>query len=252
MLTACRSILPLQVLAPVALDGPAAVVSLLNPTGGVLGGDRLAIDLTVGEGAHACATTPSATRVYRTAGAPAVQTVRLDLARGAIVEWVPDHTIPSAGAALQQSFDVALAEDSRLILIDAFAAGRVARGEAWGFARLDSALTVRDARGLIVHDRFVLRGGIEWQGLGLAEGRPYFATIVLVADDGLDTFIAELPHALPAPAAAAVGVARLPRRGALARCLAADAPSLSATLEAVWRLARAHLLGLPPLGLRKL
>ena len=252
MLTACRSILPLQVLAPVALDGPAAVVSLLNPTGGVLGGDRLAIDLTVGEGAHACATTPSATRVYRTAGAPAVQTVRLDLARNAIVEWVPDHTIPSAGAALQQSFDVDLAEDSRLILIDAFAAGRVARGEAWGFARLDSALTVRDARGLILRDRFVLRGGVEWQGLGLAEGRPYFATIVLVADDGLDAFIAGLPHALPAPSAAAVGVARLPRRGALARCLAADAPSLSATLEAVWRLARARLLGLPPLGLRKL
>src|SRR5262249_59301213 len=47
VLAACRSILPLQVLAPVALDDPAAVVSLLNPTGGALGGDRLAHDRAV-------------------------------------------------------------------------------------------------------------------------------------------------------------------------------------------------------------
>jgi urease accessory protein len=252
VLTACRSILPLQVLAPVALDDPAAVVSLLNPTGGVLGGDYLAIDLTLGEAAHACVTTPSATRVYRTTGPPAVQTVRLDLGRESILEWVPDHTIPSAGAALQQSFDVEIADGARLILVDAFAAGRVARGEAWTFARLESALTVRDARGLILHDRFVLGGGDAWTGLGLAEGRPYFATIALVADDGLDAFEAELPHALLADAAATVGMARLARRGALARCLAVDAPSLAATLGVVWRLARARLLGLPPLSLRKL
>ena len=54
MLTGCRFMLPLQVLAPVTLDDPAAVVSLLNPTGGVLGGDRLVSDLVLGEGAHAC------------------------------------------------------------------------------------------------------------------------------------------------------------------------------------------------------
>jgi urease accessory protein len=250
VLTASRSILPLQVLAPIALDDPAAIVSLLNPTGGVLGGDRLAIDVTLADGAHACVTTPSATRIYRSAGEPAVQTARLRLAPGAILEWVPDHTIPSAGAALRQSFDVEVGDGARLILIDAFAAGRVARGEAWRFALLDSTLTVRDARGLLLHDRFVLRGGADWDRLGLAEGRPYFATIVLVAEAGLDAFIADLPGALPTRAAT-VGAARLPRRGALVRCLATDAPALSMALETVWTLARARLLGLPPLGLRK-
>ena len=48
VLAASRFTLPLQVLAPVALDDAACVVSLLNPTGGVVGGDRLTIDVEVG------------------------------------------------------------------------------------------------------------------------------------------------------------------------------------------------------------
>jgi urease accessory protein len=252
VLAGCRSTPPLQVLAPVALEDAAAVVSLLNPTGGVLGGDRLTIDVEIGPGAHACLTTPSATRVYRTAAEPAEQRVRLALGPGAVAEWVPDHTIPSAGAALRQSLEVEAGDGATLIALDAFAAGRVARGEAWRFALLDSALTVRDAGGLVLHDRFVLPGRERWRGLGFAEERPYFATVVVIADAGLDDLLAALPGALGGIGGATAAAARLPRRGALVRCLARSAPSLGDTLAAVWALARGHLLGLPPLALRKL
>src|SRR2546422_9928149 len=88
-----------------ALDDRAAVVSVLNPTGGLVGGDRLAIDVVVGPAAHACLTTPSATKVYRTAGATAEQHVRLPPGVGASLEWVPDHTIPSPGSALRPALD---------------------------------------------------------------------------------------------------------------------------------------------------
>ena len=252
VLTACRYTLPLQVLAPVAVADAAAIVSMLNPTGGVLGGDRLEIDVAVGPGAHACLTTPSATRVYRAAAEPAVQQVRLTLGRGAVAEWVPDHTIPSAGAALRQSLEVDAAEGATLIAVDAFAAGRVARGEAWRFAQLDSALTVRDAAGLVLHDRFVLAGGDEWRGLGLAEDHPYFATVVVVADAGLDGFLAELPAMVTAIGGIRAGAARLRRRAALVRCLATGAPALADALASTWALARRHLLELPPLALRRL
>jgi urease accessory protein len=252
VLATCRSSPPLQVLAPVALADAAAVVSLLNPTGGVLGGDRLAIDVTLGPGAHACLTTPSATRIYRTAGPPAEQRVRLALGPGAVAEWVPDHTIPSAGAALRQSLEVDVGEGATLIAVEAFAAGRVARGEAWRFARLDSALTVRDARGLLLHDRFVLEGGERWNGLGFAESHPYVATVAVVGDGGVDDLVAGLPGALAGIPAVAAGAARLPRRGALVRCLAGTAPALADALAAIWALTRRRLLGLPPLSLRKL
>src|SRR5687767_329099 len=159
VLARSRWTVPLQVLAPLALDDPASVVSILNPTGGLVGGDRLAIDVVVGEGAHACLTTPSATKVYRTAGPVAEQRVRLSVARGATLEWVPDHTIPYAGSGFRQSIDVDVAPGAALVLVDAFSAGRIARGEAWQFAWLESRLSVADAEGPIVHDRFVLAGG---------------------------------------------------------------------------------------------
>ncbi|HZN50301.1 MAG TPA: urease accessory protein UreD, partial [Methylomirabilota bacterium] len=68
VVTGWRYTLPLQALAPVALDDPSAVVSILNPTGGLVGGDRLSIDVEATADAHAVLTTPSATRVYRTDG----------------------------------------------------------------------------------------------------------------------------------------------------------------------------------------
>jgi urease accessory protein len=249
VLGGCRWTLPLQVLTPLALDDAAAIVSILNPTGGLVGGDRLAIDVSVGPGAHACLTTPSATKVYRTAAGPAEQEVRLTLAPGARLEWVPDHTIPFAGAAFRQRLEAYAPEGATLVLVDAFAAGRVARGEAWRFALLDSALSVRDARGWLLHDRLVLRDGAPGPGLGLAEDRPYVASVAVIADAGLAAFVDDV--AASGGADAEVGAGLLPRRGALVRCLAADAPALARVLDAVWAAARRRVLGLPPLALRK-
>jgi urease accessory protein len=250
VLAGCRWTMPLQVLAPMAFDDAAAIVSMLNPTGGLVGGDRLAIDVAVGAGAHACMTTPSATKVYRTAAAPAEQTVRLTLGPLARLEWVPDHTIPFAGAALRQRVEADVAEGAALVLVDAFAAGRVARGEAWRFALLDSALSVRDSGRWLLHDRLVLREGAPCAGLGLAEDRRYVATVVVIADTGIAAFADDV-DALDGSDDVDVGAALLPCRGALVRCLAADAPALVRTVDAIWAAARRRVLGLPPLVLRK-
>lgn len=250
ILARCRYTLPLQVLAPVALDDPAAVVSILNPTGGLVGGDTLDVEVDVASNAHACLTTPSATKVYRAADAAALQRVTLRVAAGARLEWVPDHTIPFAGAAFRQRIEAEVGDGGAVVIVDAFAAGRVARGEAWRFALLDSALSIRDRCGLVLQDRFMLRqGGL--RGLGIAEQRPYFASIVVVADRGVAEFV-ERVTAREADAEADVGAGRLARRGAVVRCLAADAPALARAVDAVWAAARSEVLGMAPLGLRKM
>jgi urease accessory protein len=252
VLARARFTLPLQVLAPVALDDPAAVVSILNPTGGLVGGDRLAIEAGVGPASHACFTTPSATKVYRTAGPPAVQDVTLRVEAGGVCEWIPDHTIPFAGSAFRQRIDVHVGDGACLILADAFTAGRVGRGEAWAFRLLDSAITVRDAKGWLLNDRFVLddQRKLDPRGLGAAEGRPYFASLVVVADH-VEGFRRAVAASLPRRGPLALAVGALPRRGAVVRCLAPSAPDLLDALAALWAAAREHVLGLPPLRLRK-
>jgi urease accessory protein len=238
--------LPLQVLAPLDVEDPATIVSVLNPTGGLVGGDCLVVDVDVGAGTHVCLTTPSATKIYRTSGPPAVQEARLRVGEGAFLEWVPDHAIPFAGSAFRQSIAVEMGEGARLVLVDAFSAGRVARGEAWRFATLESALGVRDDAGWLVVDRFVIEGDGGWNDLGHTEGAPYFATVVVIGPVDAGAFADAVRDG-----SGAVAVGALARGGLLVRCLARDAIQLAAAVELVWRAARRALLGVDPPALRK-
>src|SRR3989442_10572703 len=64
VLGACRYRLPLQGLSPMAPDDPPAVVSVLNPTGGLGGGDRLTNDAPIRPAAPRRLTTPPAPKGY--------------------------------------------------------------------------------------------------------------------------------------------------------------------------------------------
>jgi len=238
------------------LDGSgAATLLLLNPTGGVLGGDRLDTQVHLGAGARVCLSTPSATRVYRSAGPPAVQRATFHLKEGATLEYLPDHVIPSPGARLIQSVDLELAPGASAILCDAWAAGRAARGEAWRFDLLDSGTVARDRGGLLFKDRVVLGGARGWGGLGAAEGMAYVATFSCFGSThvGLAELGAALAGALAGRAPdVRAGVTVLPRGGVVARLLAPSAPALHRAIDHAWTSCRAGLWGLAPLVLRKM
>lgn len=253
VLTERRFTLPLQALDTMPLDsGGAAVLMLLNPTGGLVGGDYLRTEVAVGDRAHCCLTTPSATKVYRTVGPVTVQEFFARLGDGAVLEYVPDHLIPSPGAALKQSIQVELGERCVAILFDAFAVGRVARGERWGFAELESALVVSDPRGLRLKDRFrLVPTRRTWAGLGGMEGMDYLATLALLFDGDSGPLASELDTGLEGSPGVRGGVSRLARGGLLVRFLAASAPELQATFQRLWALARRALLGHDPPDLRK-
>ena len=103
---------------------------LLNPTGGVLGGDHLVTEIIQEADTHVCLTTPSATRIYRTSQRPAVLETMVKLGEGATLEYLPDHVIPHAGSALRQSLRVEMARGSREnpTILDSLASGK---GRPW-------------------------------------------------------------------------------------------------------------------------
>lgn len=101
---------PLRVLQRLYPEGPAVCHHVLvHPPGGIVGGDRLEIDMTLAAGSHALLTTPSATRFYRSAGEPAAQQLHAQVATGARLEWLPLETL---------IYDAALAENRMRFELD--------------------------------------------------------------------------------------------------------------------------------------
>lgn len=250
----CSYTLPLQALASVELADGSAYMLLLNPTGGVLGGDRLLTRIALDRGTHVCLSTPSATRVYRTLGPPSVQETWIEMAEGATLEYVPDHVIPHAGSRFRQHLRLDMESDSRVILFDAIAAGRLAHDERWNMTELDSAteILLRGKR-VYLNRTKVNPSALEPSRFGVMGEFAYFASFVLIADgfDGWPGLLALMNGTLASSAQVVGGASLLATSGCVVRFLAKSAVALSDATTALWATARGALLGLPPAELRK-
>lgn len=246
--------LPLQVLAPLAMEDGSAYLSLLNPTGGILGGDRLTSEIVLEPGAHVSLTTPSATRIYRTDNVPAMQDTVIRVGEGATIEYFPDHLIPHPGSALRQSLRVEIAAGGRALLWEAMACGRVAREERWQFREIVTEVEV-SVRGKPV---WLSRTKIDPAALapqrpGIAEAYAYSGSLAILADGFTmwPQLIAELNRKLAAFPEVRGGVSKLAGDGCLVRLLANSAIGLTGMNAALWAVARALVLNLPGFNSRK-
>ena len=102
---------------------------IVNTAGGVAGGDRLALDLSVAPGAHLAVTTAAAEKIYRSLAADSVIEVKLKVAAGGSLAWLPQETILFDGARLARTIHVDLTDDARLIFAEAVIFGRIGMGE---------------------------------------------------------------------------------------------------------------------------
>jgi urease accessory protein len=117
----------------VRFPGPASAeleAVIVNTAGGVAGGDRFALDVTVEPGARLVVTTAAAEKVYRTLEPDATIDVRLAVGATASLAWLPQEMILFNRARLRRTVNIDLAEDARLLLAEAIVFGRSGMGEA--------------------------------------------------------------------------------------------------------------------------
>jgi urease accessory protein len=276
----CRYTLPLQVLSPLTLDDGTCYLLLLNPTGGVLGGDRLRTEISLAENSAACLSTPSATRIYRTNGHAAEMQTVVQVASNATLEYLPDHLILHAGSALRQTLRIEMQPRSRGIFIDAFAAGRVAQDESWRFREFDSRTEVNLDGKLIYAARTKISGAVtagdvlhhsaattagvatpaplqgpDHQPLGTSHSSlpPYCASLLIIADRFPDwrPVVANLRAQIDSVPDLLGGASPLSESGCSARYWANSAIALQEATRRLWTAARCQVLNLPPLDLRK-
>ncbi|QTT91173.1 urease accessory protein UreD [Pseudomonas chlororaphis] len=236
---------PLRVQKHLYAEGPEVCQHIIvHPPGGIAGGDRLQIRASVDRDAWAQLTSPGAAKWYRAAG-PAYQTLELNVAAGATLEWLPQETIVFSAAQAELSTRIELQGDARLFYWDLVALGRPASDERFDLGYFQSHLDIRRDGQLLWHERQRIVGGdgLLDSPIGL-DGQPVFATLLVTGE--IDSQLLERCRALPH--AVRGDLTQLP--GLLvARCLASEALLARAWLIDLWRLLRPALLGreaLPP------
>jgi urease accessory protein len=115
---------------------------VVHPPGGIAGGDRLDLSLTVRENASLLATTPGATKWYRANGKTSAQNIAIDIARGATLEWLPQETIVYDGVEACNRIDVRLAEGARALGCEVTCFGRRLSGEQFMTGRFRQRLSI--------------------------------------------------------------------------------------------------------------
>lgn len=129
---------PCRALMPVPDPGEAFTAVLVTTAGGLTGGDRLRLGVTVETGADALCTPQAAEKIYRAErnSAAADIEIGLSVAAGAALEWLPQETILFDGARLDRRVGIDLRGDARLLVGDITVFGRIARGERFTAGRL--------------------------------------------------------------------------------------------------------------------
>lgn len=221
-------------------DTGVLLVQVVNPTAGILEGDRLESEIACEGGAAMLVTTPSASRVFRMRGGKAECFQRFSVEKGGWLEVLPEPLVPHRGSTYRQVTGVDVETGGALFFVDQLMPGRVAHGEAWEWDRLRVELEVRFAGELVLRERLDQSGG-ELKALaqftGSGEGA-CFANAVLMgsASEGVD--VREVLQGLHVEGVW-VGASALRRGGWSVKVVARDGTELRRTLKEVRaRLAR--------------
>ena len=245
---------PLQVMPPSYQDeDEQAFLYILNPTGGIVQGDRLEVDLLVRAGAKVLVTTPSATKVYRTEDGGAAETNRFVVEAGGLLEYLPDQTIPFAAASFRRTTQVEAHRTATVIMGEILSAGRVASGEAFEFARVETDLCITTDGAVRLLDRLDLRPrALPLRALGVWEDHHHCASLYAVGPrvgDGLAGRVAACLESRKD----VHGSASAPDEGLLVvRMLGHTMPELREVGFEVWDILRRELVGKRARALRKL
>ncbi|MEV0742860.1 urease accessory protein UreD [Streptomyces sp. NPDC050549] len=160
-------------------SGAEARVMLVGAMSGPLGGDHFAVEADVESGARLRVGSAAATiALPGQAKGESRYDVRIDVAEGGELEWLPEQLISVCGSDLRVTTRVDLAASARLVLREEQVLGRV--GEEPG--RLTSRLTLRIAGRTVLDQELACGPGAPggWDGPAVLGGHRAVGQLVVV------------------------------------------------------------------------
>jgi len=133
-------------------------VIFVNPTGGIVQGDRYEYQITLGEGAEAFITDSMATKIYRMDLNYAGRHTEVSLGKGSRLEYLPRETIAFARSRWYQNTIFRVSEGSRFLFSEIFCPGRIASEESWDFTLHASRVAILEDDNPVLVDSSLYTG----------------------------------------------------------------------------------------------
>ena len=232
---------PLKVQRPFYPEGEKVCHSvILHTAGGVVAGDRLSLNFHLQPHAQALITTAAASKIYRSNGLQARQTIDIKVDDGACLEWLPQETILFNSALYRQDLRVELATTATWLGWEITRLGRSARGEKFLQGEWRSHTEIWQQGVPLWIDRQYLPGSEEvfHSPHGLA-GQPIVGSLVWVGNP-VDSETLEKARDLWDGAGQA-GVTLL-QHGLLCRYRGASSSEVRNWFTSVWQMLRVNFL----------
>ena len=132
---------PLRVQKPLYPEHPSTCHAIIvHPPGGVVGGDELRMHVDIGPEARALLSTPGAAKWYRANGHRSRQQLRIRVAEGAALEWLPQETILFNAADIVLETMIDLSGDATYLGCEILCFGRTASGEKFDQGRVQQSM----------------------------------------------------------------------------------------------------------------
>ena len=234
--------------------------TILHTAGGIVGGDRLKIDIDLQPQSRAVITTAAAGKIYGTNGTLASEQIVQNIGDNACLEWLPQETIIFDRAIFDRYLRVNLAPTASWLGWEINRFGRTARGERFTSGSWRSATEVYQQGIPVWIDRQILAGNGDEaiDSPHSLAGHPIVGTLAWIG--GGDSRATVTFHALSnnlvietrslfGGAPTSIGVTRL-STGLLCRYRGNSTTEVRQWFTAVWHLLRHSLLHSPPLHLR--
>ena len=222
--------------------------TILHTAGGVVGGDRLQIDIDLQPSARAVITTAAAGKIYGSNGIPATQSIVQNISDLACLEWLPQETIVFNQAIFHQYLRVNLAATASWLGWEINRFGRTARGEKFTQGEWKSATEVYRQGKPIWIDRQRLAGDAMVDSPHSLAGHSIVGSLAWIGTEVSKDLVVEA-RSIFAGEPSKIGVTRL-TEGLLCRYRGDSTTEVRHWFTAVWHLLRHSFLHSPPIHLR--
>ncbi|MBQ9624813.1 MAG: urease accessory protein UreD [Clostridia bacterium] len=189
---------PLKTMPPYKTDYGLASVMILSTSSGIMSGDRFNINIEIGENCRSEVTSQSYEKIHKMEEGHAERVNTIKVEKGAILNYMPQPTIPFSRSAFENVTNIELEdESSKLIYHEILSGGRKHYGELFGYTYFQNLTNIFVGGKRVFRDNtYFDPEAFNMEGFGMYEGYTHLSNVVVVNFGNSKELVKELRELL--------------------------------------------------------